>query len=327
VRETSSLLVVLRPRRHATNTVLRPISPYPPPISPYTTTIPNVLIQMKSDNKSDYTINNTRKALNRLAEHTSLSEPEAVKMFIANLTTSDSYKKNLCIAYNTYCKHYHIEWKMPKYSQEAKNVALPTREKLEMLIANAKKLLSMKLQLSMETGLRPVELCRLKTKDIDLDHKTVNPTTAKRGNPRTIPLTANLTSKIQEHIIRNSLNPNDQLFTGADPDHYGKQYRSMRNRLAKKLKDPSIQTIRLYDFRHYFCTKKLYDINNPYTVMVLMGHKKLDTTMKYMHLMNLNDDEWTVVGATTAKEATNLLEHGFTYQTTIEGIQLFRKRK
>jgi integrase len=282
---------------------------------------------MKADNKSEYTIRFTSKSLAFLSKHAGLAEPEAVKMFIATLKTSDSYKKNLCIAYNRYCKHHQIKWKMPKYTQEAKNVALPTKEKLLMLISNAEKLLSMKLQLSMETGLRPVELGRLKAKDMDLDHRTVNPTTAKKGNPRTLPMTTNLTTKIQEHILKNNLTPNDQLFRGLDPDHYGKQYRQMRNKLALKLKDPSIHTIRLYDFRHYFCTKKLYDINNPYTVMVLMGHKKLETTMKYMHLMNLDDDEWSVVGATTAKEATNLLEHGFQYQTTIEGIQLFRKRK
>jgi len=216
---------------------------------------------------------------------------------------------------------------MPKYIQEAKNIALPTKEKLLMLIANAGRLLSMKLQLSMETGLRPVELCRLKVKDIDLDHKTVNPTTAKHGNPRTLPITENFTTKIQEHITRKNLTPNDRLFAGEDPDHYGKQYRMMRNKLSQKLKDPSIHTIRLYDFRHYFCTKKLYDINNPYTVMVLMGHKKLETTQKYMHLLNLNDDEWTCSGATTAKEAMKLIEAGFQYVTTIEGIQLFKKRK
>jgi integrase len=216
---------------------------------------------------------------------------------------------------------------MPKYTQEAKNIALPTREKPQMLIANAEKLLSMKLQLSMETGLRSVELSRLRVKDIDLDHKTVNPTTAKHGNPRTLPMTANLTTKIQEHIIKNNLNPNDQLFGGLDPDHYGKQYRAMRNKLAQKLKDPTIHTIRLYDFRHYFCTKKLYDINNPYTVMVLMGHKKLETTQKYMHLLNLSEDEWIVAGVTTAKEATKLIEAGFTKADEIDGIHLFRKRK
>jgi hypothetical protein len=42
--------------------------------------IVNVLIQMKKNNKSDYTINFTRKALSYLAKHTSLAEPEAVNL-------------------------------------------------------------------------------------------------------------------------------------------------------------------------------------------------------------------------------------------------------
>jgi hypothetical protein len=58
-----------------------------------------------------------------------------------------------------------------------------------------------------------------------------------------------------------------------------------------------------------------------------MGHKKLTTTQKYMHLLNLNDDEWTCTGATNAKEAIKLIEAGYQYVTTIEGIQLFKKRK
>jgi hypothetical protein len=57
-----------------------------------------------------------------------------------------------------------------------------------------------------------------------------------------------------------------------------------------------------------------------------MGHTKLTTTQRYMHLLNFNDDEWTCTGATTAKEATKLIENGFQYITTIEGIQLFKKR-
>jgi len=287
----------------------------------------NVLIDMKKNNKSDYTINFTRKALTYLSRHTTLSQPEAIKLVIAELKTSDGYKRNLCIAYNKYAKFYNIAWNMPKYREEPKNIALPTKEKIQMLIADAGELLGIKLQLSMETGLRPIELTRLRVKDLDLEHKTVNPTTAKRGNPRTLPISESLKHKLQEHIIRENLTQNDLLFKGTDPDHYGKQYRQMRNKLANKLKDPTIRNIRLYDLRHYFCTKKLNDIGNPYTVMVLMGHTKLTTTQRYMHLLNLNDDEWTCTGATTAKEAAKLIENGFQYVTTIEGIQLFKKRK
>jgi hypothetical protein len=58
-----------------------------------------------------------------------------------------------------------------------------------------------------------------------------------------------------------------------------------------------------------------------------MGHKKLETTQRCMRLLNLTDDEWTCSGATTAKEAIQLIEAAFQYVTMIEGMQLFRKRK
>jgi integrase len=282
---------------------------------------------MKADGKSDYSINFTRKALNYIKKHAPLTQPEAVKAFIATLNVTTGYKKNLCTAYNQYCKFTQTIWNKPKYEQEAKNISLAPKEKLLMIIAEAGKQLGIRLQMSMETGLRPIELCRLKVKDIDLNHKTVNPTTAKGGNPRTVPLSASLTAKLEERIRTKSLNPNGNLFGYLTSDQYGCAYRKVRDRLAKKLNDPTIKNIRLYDFRHYFCTKKLYDLNNPYTVMVLMGHKKLQTTQRYMHLLNYADEEYTVAGATTATEATKLLEAGFQYATTIEGIQLFRKRK
>ncbi len=91
----------------------RPIITEPSPeryIIPNKTPIFNLLIQMKNDNKSDYTINFTRKALAFLAKHASLTEPESVKHFIAQHKVSDGYKRNLCIAYNKFCKYYKIKW-------------------------------------------------------------------------------------------------------------------------------------------------------------------------------------------------------------------------
>jgi hypothetical protein len=58
-----------------------------------------------------------------------------------------------------------------------------------MLISSAQKPLSIKLQISMEVGLRPVELIRLKAKDVDTDHKAIMPTTAKGETPRIIKIT------------------------------------------------------------------------------------------------------------------------------------------
>ncbi len=149
------------------------------------------------------------------------------KLVICQFKAKDGYKRALSIAYNKYAKYFNLQWTMPKYEQEAQNIALPTKEKLLMLIANAKTNLSLRLQISMETGLRPVELCRLRVKDIDLEHKTVNPQTAKRGNPRTLPISVQLQTNIQTHIIKNNLQPQNTLFKVTAED-YAKAYRQMR---------------------------------------------------------------------------------------------------
>ena len=53
----------------------------------------------------------------------------------------------------------------------------------------------------------------------------------------------------------------------------------------------------------------------------------ITTTQLYMHLVNLDSDEWTCRTAATKEEAMSLIEGGFQYVTTIEGIQLFKKSK
>jgi integrase len=144
------------------------------PIQPNTTPILNLLIHMKNNNKADSTINFTRKALIFLSKHTSLNEPEAVKQFIAQMEAKDGYKHNLCVSYNRFCDYYQIQWQMPVYRNEEREIVPPKKDKILMLIAEAHKATSTKIQLSMETGLRPIELCRLLVKHVDLEHNTIN---------------------------------------------------------------------------------------------------------------------------------------------------------
>jgi len=59
-----------------------------------------------------------------------------------------------------------------------------------------------------------------------------------------------------------------------------------------------------------------------------MGHKQLNTTQKYMRLLNINNGEWIVEGTTDKKRAEELLKADFTYQlTTPDGTMLFKKAK
>jgi integrase len=283
---------------------------------------------MKNNGKADDTIKNTSKCLKRLAKSTDLNNPEEVKQFIANLDVSNSYKKNLSIAYKKYCQYNQIKWEMPHYTPKPKLIKIPTREKLEMIISASGRTLATRLTISMETGLRPVEVCNLKVRDIDLEQRVIYPTTAKHGRPRALKISNKLQRIIQDHIIRNDLNQNDNLFNG-NSDMFGQLYRIVRNRLAKKLKDPTIQTIRLYDFRHYFATNLYHKTRDILFVKQQMGHKKIETTLVYTQLLNQNgDEEYTCRATTNDNEATQLIESGFEYvMTTPNGLMQFRKRK
>jgi integrase len=292
----------------------------------YYPSILNILAQMKNNGKSDYSTHFVDKSLTYISKHANLNEPEQVKQFIANLNVTTGYKKNLCLAYNKYCKYYQTEWQMPLYIPEAKTIKIPTKEKIEMLIASAGRILSIELTISKETGLRPVELCNLKVKDIDLDQKVVYPTTAKHGSARALKISNSLQATLQNYINRNNLNPNDKLFK-TTADNYGKHYRIMRNQLAKKLNDPSLRTIRLYDFRHYYATNLYAKTRDILLVKQQMGHKKIETTLIYTQLLNLNDDEWTCKTAQNIKEDQELIEAGFEFVTERDGMKIYRKRK
>ena len=195
-----------------------------------------------------------------------------------------------------------------------------------MLCSSAGKINSIKLTLSKETGLRPIELCNLKVKDVDLEQRTIYPTTAKHGAPRRLKISNSLQATIQNHINTNKLNADDKLFKGT-AEYYGQHYRKIRNQLAKKLNKPELKNIRLYDFRHYFASTLYAKTRDILLVKQQLGHKKIETTLIYTQLLNINDDEWTCKTATNIKDAKELIENGFEYIQDIDGIKLYRKRK
>jgi hypothetical protein len=64
-------------------------------------------------------------------------------------------------------------------------------------------------------------------------------------------------------------------------------------------------------------------------VRILVGHKTLNTTQKYLHLLTGNNNgEWIIEGTTDTKRAKELLAADFTYQLTApDGTMIFKKPK
>jgi len=198
-----------------------------------------------------------------------------------------------------------------------------------MIIAESGKVLATKLTLSKETGLRPIEVHTLKVKDIDFEQRLIYPTTAKNGASRTLRISDNLASLLQTHITRYNLKENDNVFRGRE-EHYGDAFRKVRDRLANKLQNPSIRTVRLYDLRHYFATMLYHKTKDILLVKQQLGHKSINNTLIYIDLeatlFNTND-EWTCKAVDNKEDAMKLIENGFQYVMEVDGYKILRKRK
>jgi hypothetical protein len=95
----------------------------------------DVLWHLKKQGYSKYTTNFVRKALKVLDVGCKLRDPETVKDFIAEMDVADSYKRNLCYAYEHYLKLNELTWKRPRYYAREKLPRIPTEKTLDMLIA------------------------------------------------------------------------------------------------------------------------------------------------------------------------------------------------
>ena len=288
----------------------------------------NVCWEMQKKGRAEATIKNTRKALNVLAKHADLHKPEVVKGFIAQFDRKNGYKKNLCFAYDNYVKVHNLQWERPNYYVAQKLPKIPTKAKLEMLIANASKKLALAMSISKDTGMRPIEVMNLTPKDIDLEKGFVYPATAKHGSPRRLKLKTATRNLLASYLSKQNVALNDKLFGKWDSQAYSKYYREARDILAKKLNDPSIKTIRLYDLRHFYATMLYSSTRDILLVKQQMGHTKIETTLMYTQLIDASDeDAFTCRTASNVEQATQLIENGFEYVTEMDGTKIFRKRK
>jgi integrase len=285
-----------------------------------------VLLHLKNQGYSFDTLKNISKALKFLAKNCNLNNPENVKNFIADYNSATSYKKNLCYAYNHYVKYHRLTWNKPNYKPQERLPKIPTEEKINMIISASPFKLATKLSISKETGLRPVEVVNLRVRDVDLEKGLIYPATAKHGSGRVLKISTKTLNMLKAIIDKENLGLNCKIFNGSSA-HYGKQFRTVRNRIAKKLCDPTIKRIRLYDLRHFYATMLYHKTRDILFVKQQMGHRKIETTLMYTQLINFETDEYHVKTAKTVKEACKLIEAGFEYVTDVDEVKIFRKRK
>jgi len=281
---------------------------------------------MKKEAYANSTIEATGKRLRHLERNCNLENPENVKAFIAQKNCTSAFKESLIEAYALYCKAHQIEWNQPFYNRYDKLPKIPTEERLNQIIADASPRLSLALSIIRDLGLRPIELTWLKLRDIDLDSGVVTITSAKHCIGRTLKIKPQTLAMLKTYVTTKNKGVNDLLFPMKSAS-LSENYRVVRNRVAEKLQDPTIRTIRLYDFRHFKASTEYAKTKDLLHVKALLGHKDLRQTLRYTQLINFGADEYHVSVAKNLNEATQLLEAGFEYITEMDGLKLFRKRK
>jgi integrase len=285
------------------------------------------MLWMKKNAYEDTTIKATAKRLKHLQNNSLLADPETIKTFIANKKCSNGFKETLIETYDIYMRSINQQWNKPFYERYDKMPKIPTEEHINMLISNASPRMALFLSMSKDLGTRPIELTWLKVADINLQNGTVNITGAKHTIGRNGKLKTNTLEMLKQYINKKHLNQDNRIFP-TESENISESYRRLRNALAKKLQDPTIQQIRLYDFRHFKATMEYHKTRDLLHVKALLGHKDLKTTLRYTQLLEtLENDEYHCKTATNVKDATALIENGFEYITEIDGTKLFRKRK
>ena len=58
-----------------------------------------------------------------------------------------------------------------------------------------------------------------------------------------------------------------------------------------------------------------------------MGHRSIQSTMRYMHLIDFKSEDYVVKIAKSLEEYIGLLEQGFKYISDFKDMKVLRKRK
>ena len=251
-----------------------------------------------------------------------LYDPETVKAIIAKKKWKNGTKMQVCYAYDALARMLKITWQMPTYRQEEILPFIPDERELDALICGARsKRLAAYLQCLKETFADPSEALRLRWIDVSDNVITIN-RPVKNHNPRQLQVSNKLLAMLH------ALPKDSELIFPTTYRNIAICFINVRRKVSQTQQNPRIMSISLGTFRHWGATMVYHQTRDILLVKKLLGHKKIENTMKYTQLIQFKDDEYDVATATTVEEAKTLLASGFEQQPlAINGVVLFRKPK
>jgi hypothetical protein len=131
--------------------------------------IVNTMLWMQRNAYEPTTIKKVAKLLRHLQRNIDTTNPETVKLYIANKKCSNGHKENLIEAYAIVIRSLGLTWNQPFYQRYDKKRRAPKEEQLNFIINYCRMEMATKLSISKDLGQRPIELTWLTIKDIDLN--------------------------------------------------------------------------------------------------------------------------------------------------------------
>jgi len=288
--------------------------------------------KMKKRGQAEGTIKDRIFRLNGLARKgANLMSPDSVETVLATSDWTPANKKFYVMAYLSFTKTFKIPWEPIKISCEPKEVFIPLEKELNALISGSGKKTAAFLQLLKTTGARCGEARKVKWTDINTENSTVSINTPEKGSRcRTIKVPTETIAML------NSL-PKRSLYVFSAPGSVEPpKARSMqgvfsrtRDKLARNLQNPRLQQIHYHTFRHWFGTILYAKTKDILYVKQQLGHKHLENTEIYTHLINFGSEEYHTAFAKTLAEEEKLLQEAFEFVRFSEKDQvaIYRKRK
>jgi integrase len=281
--------------------------------------------QMKKDGLAESTTTNALARLLRLAKSANLDDPEHVKAVLATMPWKNSSKTTIAAIYTRYLKYLGKTWNKPKYTKETALPFIPTEAEIDSLISSACPKTATILQILKETGARIGEIDFLQWQHIDQERRTIYITAEKGSNSRILPISLKLIA-----MLNQLPKINNKVFQTNKHTHKV-TFEALRKRTAIKLNNQRLNNIHMHTFRHWKATMEYHKTKDIMHVKLVLGHKKIDSTMVYINLEQAiflyNTDEYITKVAHTPEEIIQLNDAGFTYIQSLDGLHFYRKRK
>jgi site-specific recombinase XerD len=146
------------------------------------------------------------------------------------------------------------------------------------------------IQTFLQTGIRLGELANLRVDEVDLEHRLLTVRQGKGKKDRQIPLVDDVLKALRNYVRYR----NTELIVDDDTFFLAKNGTSMnvstvKYLVAKYVKKAGIRKkVSVHTLRHTFGAHKADKHMSLATLQELMGHKKKETTLKYIHLAKTN---------------------------------------